>query len=221
MFDYFLTYFMNTIFIVLQDAIPHIKLFGKEKIKLLSHYVQQHLHIMGDEGVQMLLPYIADLITCPYTCVQAVWSLFNYVSQTLGPQLTANFFVPLLIQLLDGESTPKHLKLYHRSFIVQLVVRLGIKCFLTHFATLLVEATAGYKNFMLDDITDDPQLVCDTEVFDIQQFEEAAMYNSSTRKVYDGKTLDVEEDQFDLRNVSIGEDALKGEECDINSSVCH
>ena len=184
----------------------------------MSSYVQKHLHGMTREGYHILLPYIADLIKSPYTCVQSVWALFNYVAQTLGPDHTASFFVPLLIQLLDGESTPKHLKLYHRTFIIQLVVRLGIKCFLTHFATILIEATAGYKNFHLnDDYCDEQQLsdAIDHDVANIQQFDQESLY---IRSIYCDSSMPSEE-QADMRNVSIEEEALKGEHISVGRIV--
>lgn len=155
------------------DNVQLIKQCGKEKVKLMSRFIQQHLHSVGTEGIQLVLPYIAELITTPSTGVQAAMLLFNVLSQTLGYDLTSQIFVPLLIQLLDGEATPKHLKLYHRTFIVQLIVRLGIRCFLTHFATLLVEATAGYKNFVLSDFTTDEANVPGTEEQDVYEIQQA------------------------------------------------
>ena len=35
--------------------------------------------------------------------------------------------------------------------IVQILVRVGLEAFLNHFSTLLVEAAAGYRNFVCED----------------------------------------------------------------------
>ncbi len=37
------------------------------------------------------------------------------------------------------------------SSVLQIVVRIGLETFLNHFSTLLVEAAAGYRNFVCED----------------------------------------------------------------------
>ncbi len=107
---------------------------------------------IGREGLELLIPYIKSLFEDPMTSIQAAWSLFNPVAQALGPKDTAKQLLSHLIQLFDAEvSTGKHMKLYHRSFILQLLIRLGAETFMVNFSTLLVEACAGYKNFTGDD----------------------------------------------------------------------
>ena len=125
-----------------------LRKYSKEKVNLLTKYVGKAGCSLGCEGLELLIPYITELFVNPATSVQAAWSLFDPVSQVLGPQETAKKLLGHLIKLFDGEnSTRKHMKLYHRSFVIQLLVKLGAKIFLANFATLLIEATAGYKNF--------------------------------------------------------------------------
>ena len=122
---------------------------GRDRITILSKFVPRMAHHLGKEGLEIVIPYVVDLLEDPTTSIQAVWSLFNPVSQALGPRCTAIQLLPHLTLLFDAEfTTMKHMKLYHRSFIIQLLVRLGMDVFLNHFSTLLIEACAGFKNFV-------------------------------------------------------------------------
>ena len=137
---------------------------AKEKVSVLTTYVTKAGPALGKEGLELLLPYITELFENPATCVQAAWSLFEPVSQILGPVDTTKRLLPHLTRLFDGEElTRKHMKLYHRTFVIQLLVRLGATSFLQHFTTLLIEASAGYKNFSGDEV--DRQISNDPDGF--------------------------------------------------------
>ncbi len=100
----------------------------------------------------LLIPYIQDLLGNPVTAVQATWGLFNPVSQVLGPKDTTQHLSQFLQKLFDNEhTTPKYIKIYHRTFLIQLMVRLGLEEFLNTFIPHLIEAVAGYKNFPEED----------------------------------------------------------------------
>ena len=45
-----------------------------------------------------------------------------------------------------------YIKVYHRSFVMQLIIRLGLKTVLDHIVTYLIEAIGGYKNYFDDDM---------------------------------------------------------------------
>ncbi|KAL3874505.1 hypothetical protein ACJMK2_037514 [Sinanodonta woodiana] len=127
-----------------------IKVTARQKVALLEKYLVKYREDLSEEGYEILLPYVEELFQDPNTTVQAAWSLLNLVGQDLGPVETSKRFLSYLIRIFIGEvSTPKHMKLYHRTFLVQLLLRLGLDTFLTNFSTLLVEATAGYKDFIL------------------------------------------------------------------------
>ena len=118
------------------------------QVLLMARFVHRHLSLLDPPGLELLLPYALSLMSHPWTAVQAVWAMFNPLATALGPTRSAAVFLPPISSLMDGEwSSQKHVKLYHRSFIIQLLIRLGVKCFLANFATLLVEAAAGYKDF--------------------------------------------------------------------------
>ena len=42
-------------------------------------------------------------------------------------------------------STAKHLKLYHRTFLINLIVHIRLGTFLEHFTNFLIEAVGGYS----------------------------------------------------------------------------
>ena len=156
----------------------HLKMrrLAKEKVTMFAKYLGKNAPALGLEGLEIVMPYVVELFEDAATGVQAAWSLFNPMAQALGPKKTAKFFLPLLTSIFDDESTtPKHMKLYHRSYIIQLIVRLGMECFLNSFSTLLVEASAGYKNFMGDDF--DRQISTDADLLEeeAQQFQDVFM----------------------------------------------
>ena len=93
---------------------------------MFGRYLKRHAWQLRSEGLELLMPYVTELFEDAATAVQAAWCLFNPMAQALGTQKTGKFFLPLLTSIFDDESTtPKHMKLYHRTYIIQLIVRLG------------------------------------------------------------------------------------------------
>ena len=132
-----------------------IKSVVKCKLTAFSRFLNKWSVYLGKEGLSLIIPYITEMLKNPVCGVQAAWSLFSILSQLIGPDQTKTELMPLLSRLLDSEvPSPKHIKLYHRTFIIQLIVRLGLPAFLSNFSTLLVEAVACYKNFVIDEDDD-------------------------------------------------------------------
>lgn len=189
----------------------HLKMRGlaKEKVSILAKYLNKNASVLGFEGLELIMPYIVELFEDAATGVQAAWCLFNSMAQALGLCKTAKFFLPLLTAMFSDESTTlKHMKLYHRSYILQLIVRLGLDTFLTTFSTLLVEASAAYKNFTGDEferqVSSDPDLL---EGEPPQPFLDV-FREGGNEQVYDTAENDNDREHDDLEECHNGDDVF-------------
>ncbi|EDW75567.2 uncharacterized protein Dwil_GK23927 [Drosophila willistoni] len=122
--------------------------------------------------VELILPHIIDLLRDERTSILTAWNLFDPIAQALGITQTQQHLLQPLLKLYDVEgSNPtedcpnnsnvgsghlrfssyssfksrKSVKLYHHSFLLRLIVRFGLRCFLHHFIPPLIEAVGGYK----------------------------------------------------------------------------
>ena len=125
------------------------------------------------EAIEILLPHLIELIKNDDTSILATWHLFDTIAIALGTKNTQKYLLEPILQLYDSESfemknssflgysqessamkftrsttfkSKKSVKLYHHSFLLKLIVRFGLKCFLEHFIAPLVEAVGGYKD---------------------------------------------------------------------------
>ncbi|XP_070577018.1 WD repeat-containing protein 81-like isoform X2 [Ptychodera flava] len=117
------------------------------KIHLAIQHVPKLLKDMDKEGRSLLLPHIIALFSDVDTAPFASLYLFNKVSQRLGPAITIRQILPALKTLFDNDqyTSPVCLLLYHKSFLSQLLTRIGLREFLNHILDFLVEAAAGRK----------------------------------------------------------------------------
>lgn len=131
---------------------------GECKVKLCARNLEALLNDLNTttelEIVYILLPHIKSLIEDPPTSILAAWYLFDPVSRVLGPQKTRETLLQSIIKLYENELNEnavffnnKIVKLYHHSFLLCLIVRLGLKCFLENFVAPLVEAVGGYRDY--------------------------------------------------------------------------
>lgn len=190
-----------------------IKVIARKKVKILHNFLESSQGLIPIDGLDLIVPYVEELFDNELTSVPAVWSLFNLIGQEIGPTQTKKKFLPHLIKLFSGENaSPKHMKIYHRAFLIQMILRLNMETFLSYFATLLVEAVSGYKNYVFEELY--------TEVQEHESFEDMPDMKSS--KIGHIKFLPpVEEEQF-LRgdNIEIEEEE-ESQYSELSSSDYH
>ncbi|XP_043478579.1 WD repeat-containing protein 81 isoform X1 [Leptopilina heterotoma] len=139
------------------------------KVKALARELERLLTntgIAAEANLQLIVPHIKQIMEEPYSAVLAAWYLFDPITRALGPKETAEIFLIPIIRLyengsvLDTLSTTdilptgllakfKTMRLYHRSFLLKLMVRLGLRRFLDNFITPLVEAVGGYRDHLM------------------------------------------------------------------------
>ncbi|CAN7995423.1 unnamed protein product [Ixodes hexagonus] len=118
-----------------------------EKVNHVSRGLPKLLTSLSQQDLDLVMGHLSDLFSHRDSSLLAVWQLFDLVGTALGPRGLAERLLGVLLNLMSPEQpTVRHLRLFHRSFLLKLQVRLGLKTFLHLFATLLVEAVGGYRD---------------------------------------------------------------------------
>lgn len=145
-------------------------LFSECKIAACSAQIERILVPHGYEQfdtVELILPHIVRLLTTESTSILASWFIFDKAAVALGQNLTQKYLLEPILKLYDPESddkvkyssfdsslksssglsfkSRKTIKLYHHSFLLRLIVRFGLNCFLNNFVPPLIEAIGGCK----------------------------------------------------------------------------
>lgn len=122
------------------------------------------------DSLELLLPHAIELLENEETSILAAWYLFDPIATTIGVESTRKYFLEPILRLYDcyvghqlfiqrkengsnsvkfstssSFKSRKSVKLYHHTFLVRLIVRFGLKCFLDNFIPPLVEAVGGFK----------------------------------------------------------------------------
>ncbi|XP_011058187.1 PREDICTED: WD repeat-containing protein 81 isoform X2 [Acromyrmex echinatior] len=138
------------------------------KVKAIARELERLLPYVGgmrEATLQLIVPHIVQIMEEPYSAVLAVWHLFDPIAKTLGPKDTVNTFLSPIIKLYENGSIMdtalyidiipagmlakfRTTRLYHRTFLLKLIVRLGLRRFLDNFINPLVEAVGGYKDYV-------------------------------------------------------------------------
>ncbi|XP_077493894.1 WD repeat domain 81 isoform X2 [Amblyomma americanum] len=118
-----------------------------EKVYFVARELPQLLTQLSQVDLDLVMNHLSDLFSNPESSLLAVWQLFDLVGLALGPKTLAERLLTVLIGLMSTDQpTVRHFRLFHRSFLLKLQVRLGMRTFLHCFVTLLVEAVGGYRD---------------------------------------------------------------------------
>lgn len=121
------------------------------------------------DAIDILLPYIIDMFNNEETGILAAWYLFDNIATAIGVEKTKKILLTPMLGLYDVHNdervnflnsnfeasvritassfrSKKAVKLYHHSFLLRLIVRFGLKCFLENFISILIEAAGGSKD---------------------------------------------------------------------------
>ena len=102
------------------DKTHLLRTLAKDRVNLLSKYINKMVQKIGHEGLDLVIPYVIELFDDQWTNVHAAWLLFNPIATALGPREANQKMLSHLISVMNAENTTaKHIKLYHRSFIMQ------------------------------------------------------------------------------------------------------
>ena len=142
------------------------------KVKAFAALTEGLLEPSGFEqfdAVEILLPHIVDMLVREETGILAAWYLFDNIATAIGVEKTKKFLLTPILGLYDVHNdervnflnsnfeasvritassfrSKKAVKLYHHSFLLRLIVRFGLKCFLENFISILIEAAGGSKD---------------------------------------------------------------------------
>lgn len=123
-----------------------IKNLTEKHIKRTVMDFKETIHFLSFDGLKLILPYTIELYSNPLSAVCAALYFTNIITQALGPVDSRKYILPLLTKLYEVDSISKtHMKLFHKPFLLQLMIRFRLKTFLKHFITPIIEGAGGYK----------------------------------------------------------------------------
>ncbi|XP_015184852.1 PREDICTED: WD repeat-containing protein 81 isoform X2 [Polistes dominula] len=153
---------------VIKTKIKYLCKISECKVKAVARELEQllpHIGAAKEGSLQLIVPHIQQLMKEPYSAVLTTWHLFDPIAKALGPKETADMFLLPIMKLYENgsvmDSSPhadilhpatlvkfRTTLLYHRNFLLILMVRLGLRRFLDNFITSLVEAVGGYRDYV-------------------------------------------------------------------------
>lgn len=129
----------------------------RRKVHIARRWMPEVLTEINEEGKDILLLYLVELFKNQKTGLFALIMLFNKLAQFLGPKKSTEHCLPIIKSVFEANHSSSHfILLYHRSFLSQLMVRLGTRVFLKHVVQYVVMATNGMKECPLHSSDDEP-----------------------------------------------------------------
>ena len=91
---------------------------GEVVVTIIARTLLPLLPSLSEECLELLVPFLSRLLSSPSTAVISAWLLFDPVASSLGIARSREAFLEKICQLyLNGTTTAKHAKLYHRTFL--------------------------------------------------------------------------------------------------------
>jgi WD repeat-containing protein 81 len=118
------------------------------KVKTLASELLPIIDDLDREDTTIILPKLKILFRDPGTAIMMSWLTFEPLARILGPKKAIEQLLQPIVNIYENNAqTSKHLKLYHRTFLCNVMVRFSLRIFLKYFTENLIEAVGGYKDF--------------------------------------------------------------------------
>lgn len=102
------------------SRVPTQVYFASERLPVLLGELRQ-------QDLDLVMGHLGDLFSQRDSSLLAVWHLFEVVGRALGPRALAERLLSILVALLSPEQpTPRHMRLFHHSFLLKLQVGGGL-----------------------------------------------------------------------------------------------
>ena len=100
-------------------------------------------------AIDLIFPFIKELFNNPNTSKLSIILFLNKLCRNLGPKKTNELLLETLVNLYNSSScdNAENLYLYHKKFLLILIVRCGLKVFLENFISPIVEVLGKCNNF--------------------------------------------------------------------------